>query len=73
MKLKNRGTYMELNVRDRRIDILRGFAVIFVVLTHCGFPLSGFLYQFHTALFFMVSGYFWKQQYSENSGGGLKS
>lgn len=58
-----------MNMRDRRIDILRGFAVIFVVLGHCGFPLSRFLYQFHTALFFIVSGFFWQQHYSDNIAG----
>lgn len=55
--------------RDRCMDILRGFAVAYVVMGHSGFPASDFLCQFHTAVFFIVSGYFWKKSYTEDIAG----
>ena len=38
-------------------DIVKGFAVITVVMGHCGvFP--AFVYLFHLAVFFFVTGFF---------------
>lgn len=48
--------------RDRIIDIVRGFAIISVVMGHCGFPFFSFTCRFQTALFFIISGLFWKDQ-----------
>ena len=52
--------------RNDVIDIIRGYAIIFVVFTHCGFPFSKFLYLFHNALFFIVSGWFLSEKKSED-------
>lgn len=43
--------------RDENIDVLKGLAIICVVLGHCGFPGSPYIYLFHMAVFFMASGY----------------
>lgn len=43
--------------RDKTIDILKALCLIFVILGHCGFPGTQFLYLFHMPLFFMASGY----------------
>ena len=43
--------------RDENIDVLKGMAIICVVLGHCGFPGSFYIYLFHMAVFFMASGY----------------
>lgn len=43
--------------RDENIDVLKGLAIICVVLGHCGFPGSFYIYLFHMAVFFMASGY----------------
>lgn len=47
--------------RNKQIDILKGIAIIMIVLGHCSSPFTHFLYLFHLAIFFMVSGYFWKE------------
>lgn len=43
--------------RNIQIDILRGIAMILIVLGHCGFPLTRFIYLFHLAIFFIISGF----------------
>ncbi len=43
--------------RDENIDVLKGLAIICVVLGHCGFPGGAYIYLFHMAVFFMASGY----------------
>ena len=44
-------------MRDKNLDILRGLGMIFVVMGHCGFPFTSYLYTFHVPLFFILSGY----------------
>lgn len=45
--------------RDKTIDIMRGFAILFVVLGHVmsnSLFLKGWIYSFHMPLFFLISG-----------------
>lgn len=55
--------------RDEKIDITRGLAMILVVLGHAGFPLKSYIYLFHVAVFFIIAGVCWKEDYSD----GLKT
>lgn len=57
-----------MEIRERKIDntiaIAKGICIISVVLGHC-LPMgtaSNTMYQFHVALFFFVSGYFFSQK-----------
>ena len=43
--------------RDPVIDSMRGIGIVLMVLGHSGFPGTGFIYLFHMALFFMLSGW----------------
>lgn len=52
--------------RERQIEIMRGIAIIFMVLGHSGFRYTDFLYLFHMAFFFIASGYCYKT-YSSDS------
>ncbi len=54
--------------RNNTIDVVRGIAMIAVVLGHCGFPFTQHLYLFHMAAFLFVSGYcFNKKNYESIS------
>ena len=44
--------------RDPVLDSMRGIGIVLMVLGHAGFPGSSFIYLFHMALFFMLSGWF---------------
>ena len=59
------------NKRSMRFSILKGLAIIFVVLSHAGCPswMARFVFQFHVPVFFICSGYFFKTRYLDN---GLK-
>jgi len=49
------------NIRIEWLDSLKGLGILFVVLGHCFPPqqgLTNYLYSFHIALFFFISGYF---------------
>lgn len=47
--------------RDDMFDILKGIAIIFVIMGHCGSsPLRAFIFSFHMPLFFFITGYFLK-------------
>ena len=47
--------------RDDSFDVLKGVAIILVVMCHCEIgALYPFIYSFHIPLFFFVSGYFLK-------------
>ncbi len=57
---------MEIQQRktDKTIAIAKGLCIMFVVLGHC-MPMgtaNNTMYQFHVALFFFVSGYFFSQK-----------
>lgn len=43
--------------RNKNIDVMRGLGIIMMVAGHCGSPITGFVYIFHMALFFMISGF----------------
>jgi fucose 4-O-acetylase-like acetyltransferase len=50
--------------RQQYWDILKGLGIIAVVVGHTGSPLVPFVYMYHIALFFFISGYFYKDIYS---------
>lgn len=54
--------------RDTTLSILKGIGIILVVMGHCHFPFTGFLFSFHMPLFFMASGYFFKTDYLNQKG-----
>ena len=43
-----------------QMDIIRGISMILIVLAHTNSPINHFVYLFHLAMFFMLSGYFFK-------------
>lgn len=45
------------NNRDVTIDVVRGLAMITVVMGHSGFAYTDMIYLFHMPLFFIISGY----------------
>ena len=47
--------------RDNSFDILKGIAIILMILGHCNVgPLKAFIFSFHMPLFFFIAGYFLK-------------
>lgn len=52
--------------RNMTIDILKDIGILFMVIGHSGAPLDRFIYLFHMALFFMVSGYLWSDNKAQN-------
>ena len=44
--------------RDAVLDAMRGIGIVLMVAGHSGFAGTDFIYLFHMALFFMLSGYF---------------
>lgn len=51
---------MESN-RDYTIDGIKALGIIFMVLGHCGFPGTHFIYLFHMPIFFISSGYLFSE------------
>lgn len=51
---------VKARVRDITIDGMRTIGIILVVLGHSGCFLTPYIYMFHMALFFMLSGYCYK-------------
>lgn len=49
--------------RNVQMDIVKGIGIILIILGHSSFPYTHFLYLFHLAIFFIVSGYFFKEDY----------
>lgn len=51
--------------RDKTIDIMRGLAIILMIIGHSGLgdPYRKFIYLFHMAAFFMISGYLFNPKY----------
>lgn len=56
--------------RNRTIDIAKGIAICLMVLGHSGIPRWGdnFIYMFHMPLFFILSGYCFKEKYLTDVG-----
>lgn len=51
--------------RHQYWDILKGLGIATVVVGHSGSPLVPFVYMYHLALFFFISGCLYKDTYSE--------
>lgn len=49
--------------REIEIDIIKGIAILLMVLGHSGFPYSDYIYLFHMAIFFMCTGYCWNDKH----------
>ena len=48
--------------RDITLDIVRGIGITLMVIGHIGYPLNTFIYLFHMALFFIISGYLFRDK-----------
>jgi len=48
------------------VDIVKALTIILVVIGHTNSPIQNFIYLFHMAVFFCVSGYFYNDSYSTN-------
>jgi Fucose 4-O-acetylase and related acetyltransferases len=48
--------------RVEYMDILKGLAIILVVMGHCSGKGENIIYLFHMPLFFIISGYFYKEE-----------
>lgn len=59
--------YNYTNMRRQYWDILKGLGIIAVVIGHSGSPLAPFVYMYHIALFFFISGFFYKDIYSTDT------
>ena len=57
---------LPLKNRDSAIDIVKGMGIFFMVGVHCGAFFTNFIYLFHMAIFFIASGYLYKEKYTEN-------
>ena len=51
--------------RAEHLDILKALGIVSVVYGHAGGPFSVFVSLYHMALFFFVSGYFYKESYTQ--------
>ncbi|MBQ9632326.1 MAG: acyltransferase family protein, partial [Lachnospiraceae bacterium] len=52
--------------RSHEIDILKAVGIICMVAGHSGAPFSHFIYLFHMAIFFIASGFFFKDRDSND-------
>lgn len=59
--------------RIEEIDILKALGIICMVAGHSGVPIVHFIYLFHIAIFFMASGYFFKDQTTDTISSLVKS
>lgn len=55
--------------RYEEIDLVKALGIILMVAGHAGSPGYGFIYLFHMGIFFMISGFFFR----ENASGDLRS
>lgn len=55
---------MSITQRDSSIDIAKGFGILLMIWGHCAIipALYGAIYQFHMPLFFVISGYLYKEK-----------
>lgn len=60
------------NGRFREIDIMKGIGIILMVMGHCGFPYTHWIFLFHMAVFFMISGYCYNDTYANSIQGVCK-
>ena len=54
------------NTRINEIDIIKALAIIIMVWGHVGLPGTKFLYLFHMAVFFICSGFVYKDKYARD-------
>ena len=56
------------NKRNDTYDIVKGIAIILMVIGHSGCPhyLKNYIYLFHMPIFYFVSGYFFNEKYLNN-------
>lgn len=52
-------------MRNKQIDILKGLAIILMVLGHCA-PSTHFIYLFHMPLFLISGGFCFQEKYSQS-------
>ena len=52
-------------MRDQYVDVVRGVAMVLVVLGHTLMPAVPYLYMFHVALFFFVTGYLFHWRHAQ--------
>lgn len=52
--------------RNDEIDIIKALGIICMVLGHSGAPFTKFIYLFHMAVFFIASGFFFKDSSSDS-------
>lgn len=52
--------------RNYTIDIIKAIGIVCMVMGHCECPIKHFIYLFHMAIFFIASGYCYKESYSYN-------
>ncbi len=50
--------------KDQYWNIVKGLGILAVVLGHSGSPVTPYVYMYHLALFFFISGYLYKESYS---------
>lgn len=50
-----------LNQRDLSVDIVKALGIFCMVAGHCDWPFTHFIYLFHMAIFFIASGYCYKE------------
>ena len=55
------------------MDRIKGLAMVYIVLDHAQSPVDPFIRLFHLSLFFIVSGYFYNEEYSKNRSCFLKN
>lgn len=46
---------------------MKGIGIILMVMGHDGFPFTHWIFLFHMALFFIISGYCWNDKYAESA------
>lgn len=57
-----------LNLKNRNYwNIVKGFSILSIVLGHCCYFMVPFVYLYHLAIFFFLTGYFYKEEkYGDN-------
>lgn len=53
-------------LKNNTINIMKGLCMLLVVAGHANCPFKSFIYLFHMPVFFMISGYLFKEDYFSN-------